>query len=157
VSTQVSSVLPKVYSSHPEAVESRNRREYLRKYQAKWITKRRQDWIAQNGPCAVCGSDDRLEVDHVHPEEKEIQVRALWSMSPQNPRRIAELAKCQVLCYVCHKEKTRPLLAAKALRESATRSRDALGRWGSAPQISNFAAPGFSLAGQAIRGQEGLV
>jgi 5-methylcytosine-specific restriction endonuclease McrA len=120
------------YSALPEAIRSRSRREYLRKYQAKWVSSRRREWIAQNGPCA-CGSSDRLEVDHVNPEDKVLQPRALWSMSARNPLRIAELTKLQVLCYGCHKDKTRPFLAAKALRESATRSRDPQGRWHSIP------------------------
>lgn len=118
------------YSTNPQAVSSRNRRQYIRTYQRSWVAKRRQNWIAQNGPCVVCGSDDRLEVDHVNPEEKQIDPRNLWSMSPRNLRRIAELAKCQVLCYGCHKEKTRPFLAEKAQREALTRPRDEFGRWG---------------------------
>jgi hypothetical protein len=82
-----------------------------------------------NGPCCKCGSWERLEVDHRNPEEKHLNPRALWSLSPQNPRRIAELAKCQVLCHECHKEKTRPLLAAKAAKEALVRPRNRAGKW----------------------------
>src|SRR6476620_8738222 len=89
-----------------EAVRSSERREYIRKFQRAWVRRRRAAWIAANGPCAQCGSTDRLEVDHRNPAEKEIPTRALWGMSPRNPKRIAELAKCQVLCHDCHKQKT---------------------------------------------------
>lgn len=117
------------YSQHPQAVKSRSRRDYLRTYQKTWISQRRREWLEANGPCCKCGSSDRLEVDHIDPSQKQINPRALWSLSPQNPRRIAELAKCQVLCHECHKEKTRPLLAAKAEKESLVRPRNSAGQW----------------------------
>lgn len=80
--------------------------EYQRQYQRQWVAKRRQDWIDEHGPCAKCGSNDRLEVDHVDFSQKSMNVSAVWGMSPKNPKRIAELAKCQVLCHPCHLEKT---------------------------------------------------
>lgn len=89
-----------------ETVRSSERRDYIRKFQRAWVRRRRAAWIAANGPCAQCGSSDRLEVDHRDPTEKEIPTSALWGMSPRNPKRIAELAKCQVLCHGCHKQKT---------------------------------------------------
>lgn len=67
----------------------------------------RRAWIeSQGGRCAVCGSTDSLEVDHKDPAEKEISPTYLWVMGPNNPRRIAELAKCQVLCVGCHRGKS---------------------------------------------------
>lgn len=81
---------------------SESRRAYLREYQNRWVQRRRQEWIEQNGPCGVCGSSEALEVDHVNASEKEIDVATVWSMALSNPRRIAELAKCRVLCHICH-------------------------------------------------------
>lgn len=76
-----------------------------REYQRKWLAKRRQDWIdSQGGVCAVCGSDDRLEVDHIDPSTKTCNPRDIWSRA--QAFRDAELAKCQVLCYTHHLEKT---------------------------------------------------
>jgi 5-methylcytosine-specific restriction endonuclease McrA len=72
---------------------------YLREYQLRWIHARRAAWLAENGPCVRCGSTDQLEVDHRDRREKVMQTRALWSLAPTNPARIAELAKCQVLCH----------------------------------------------------------
>lgn len=76
-----------------------------REYQLEWITNRRLAWIKDNGPCSLCGSSDRLEVDHVDRSTKSIRPAELWSRRKEV--RDAELAKCQVLCYSCHKDKTR--------------------------------------------------
>ena len=75
-----------------------------KKYQREWIAKRRSDWIIGNGPCKNCGSWDQLEVDHINPEEKEYNISQIWSRKQEV--RDKELAKCQVLCEDCHKEKT---------------------------------------------------
>ena len=80
-------------------------------YQNERNKARREKWLAEHGPCAKCGSRDRLEVDHINPLEK--VGHNVWSWSEQ--RRNAELAKCQILCAVCHREKTtayvsRPLI-----------------------------------------------
>ena len=56
-------------------------REAQRVYAREWVRKRRQAWLAANGPCRAirhrrrrctrsetcrqCGSTDRLEVDHI--------------------------------------------------------------------------------------------
>jgi hypothetical protein len=77
-----------------------------REYQRAWIAERRNEWIAANGPCVVCGSRDRLEADHQDRSTKTYSPRAIWSMALDNPNRIAELAKLQVLCFSCHKAKT---------------------------------------------------
>jgi len=81
--------------------------ELQREYQRKWMIARRAAWLAEHGPCANCGSSERLEVDHIDRKLKALHVGALWSMAHDNPRRVAELAKCQVLCHACHLLKTR--------------------------------------------------
>lgn len=78
-------------------------KEKQREYQRRWVQKRRQDWLDENGPCVRCGSTEDLEVDHIDPDQK-ISHR-IWSWS--NSRRNEELEKCQVLCSDCHKKKTR--------------------------------------------------
>jgi hypothetical protein len=75
-----------------------------RAWQAKWIARRRAEWIAENGPCAVCGNTENLEVDHIDPAAKTMNPAMVWSLSAA--KRAAELAKCQVLCSDCHLEKT---------------------------------------------------
>ena len=77
-----------------------------RAYQRAWIKRRRDDWIAANGPCVICGSPENLEVDHKDPTSKRLQPSGLWSLSLRNPKRIEELEKCQVLCHQCHVDKS---------------------------------------------------
>jgi 5-methylcytosine-specific restriction endonuclease McrA len=76
-------------------------RETMREYQRNWIAKRRAAYFADKS-CVRCGSTDRLELDHIIPEQK--THHAIWSWSES--RRLAELEKCQVLCHDCHQEKT---------------------------------------------------
>jgi len=83
-------------------------KETQRSYQKEWVTERRTAWIlSQGGKCVKCGNTENLEVDHIDPNTKTMNPRRLWSLSESNPIRRAELDKCQILCYSCHKEKTR--------------------------------------------------
>jgi 5-methylcytosine-specific restriction endonuclease McrA len=63
---------------------------------------RRQQWLEANGPCALCGGTTSLQVDHLDPAKK--VSHNVWSWS--EPRRLAELTKCRVLCSECHKKKS---------------------------------------------------
>jgi hypothetical protein len=72
-----------------------------RKYQREWVARRKASWYADKS-CAVCGSTDDLELDHVDPAQK--VSHSIWSWSWE---RIAEeTAKCQVLCVHHHDAKT---------------------------------------------------
>lgn len=71
-------------------------------YQAAWLRRRREAWFATAGPCVRCGSTDDLELDHIDPTKK--ASHNVWSWRKE--RREAELAKCQVLCGVCHLAKS---------------------------------------------------
>ena len=75
--------------------------ERQREYQRDWIAQRRTEWLADKS-CGVCGSREDLQVDHID-SSKKVSHR-IWSWTPE--RRDAELAKCQVLCWPHHKEKT---------------------------------------------------
>ena len=74
----------------------------MREYKRNWVAARRAEWMAGKS-CVKCGSTQSLEVDHIDPAQK--VAHTIWSWAI--PRRDAELAKCQVLCTPCHKEKTR--------------------------------------------------
>jgi 5-methylcytosine-specific restriction endonuclease McrA len=87
-----------------------------RRYARDWMRRRRESWLAANGPCRQCGATADLEVDHIDPAQK--VSHAVWSWSAA--RREAELAKCQVLCSTCHKKKT---AAARPIAGCGTRSR----------------------------------
>lgn len=69
-------------------------------------TARREAWIKEHGPCAVCGTWDNLQVDHIDPRTKAVSTTSVvWGWSDE-ARRETELSKCQVLCDSCHKDKT---------------------------------------------------
>jgi 5-methylcytosine-specific restriction endonuclease McrA len=56
------------------------------------------------GCCAHCGSDVELEFDHIDPQTKSFEITSRTCLSWE---RIAEeLAKCQLLCSICHKVKS---------------------------------------------------
>lgn len=58
----------------------------------------------EEGPCVRCGSDERLEFDHIDSDTKTVNVSRMQGWS--EPRIEAEIAKCQVLCKPCHVAKT---------------------------------------------------
>jgi predicted XRE-type DNA-binding protein len=77
-------------------------------YICKIIKLRRNAWLLANGPCKKCSSWEQLEMDHIDPKtknRKESRYSKLWKL--KESRRNIELAKCQVLCYNCHNEKSR--------------------------------------------------
>lgn len=72
-----------------------------RAYQRKWIAQRKSDYF-KGKICVLCGSDIALELDHIDPEKK--VSHSIWSWSLV--KRLVELAKCQILCSICHRIKT---------------------------------------------------
>jgi hypothetical protein len=105
--------------------------EEQRAYQLGYIKGVRKQWFEENGPCAKCGSWEDLELDHVNRNEK--RTHRVWSLSAE--ARKTELAKCQVLCKDCHKEKTlaeltKPLVHGTANGYKGKRCRcDACRQW----------------------------
>lgn len=75
--------------------------EQQRNYQRDRVARHRAEWLADKS-CVVCGSTEDLQIDHIDPSKK--VSHRIWSWSAA--RREAELAKCQVLCWPHHKEKT---------------------------------------------------
>lgn len=76
--------------------------EAQRAYQRQWTARRREEWLAEHGPCVQCGSSESLEIDHIDPNQKISHRVFSWNQQ----KRDAELTKCQVLCNTCHKRKT---------------------------------------------------
>lgn len=74
---------------------------HQRNYQ-EVIKLRRVQWLKENGPCVDCGSWENLEVDHVDRSTK--THHSVWTW--REDRRLAELKKCVVRCYSCHKKKS---------------------------------------------------
>lgn len=70
----------------------------------------KQQWVRdylEKTPCAYCGESDVrvLEFDHVV-GEKTMQVPAMAYKNYSMRKIQEEVAKCQVLCIVCHRKKT---------------------------------------------------
>lgn len=76
-------------------------KEAQREYQRLWIAQRRANYF-EDKYCTNCYSEIDLELDHVDPTKK--VSHNIWSWTEH--RRNEELLKCQVLCRVCHMEKT---------------------------------------------------
>lgn len=74
--------------------------------QLAWKQARRSSYLSTQGNCCKqCGSASELEIDHVDPRSKSIRIADIWSYS--DAKRLPELAKCQVLCATCHREKSK--------------------------------------------------
>jgi len=67
------------------------------KYKKSFRQRRRLELIsALGGECIVCGTNERLEFDHIFPEDKSFDISARLDYSMSNLLR--ELQKCQLLC-----------------------------------------------------------
>jgi hypothetical protein len=75
-------------------------KEQQNEYQRLRNARIRAEWFADK--ICRCGSKENLEIHHTDPSTK-IEHR-VWSWSKQ--RREEELAKCEVLCKVCHAKET---------------------------------------------------
>lgn len=82
------------------------RRQYQNRYHRERRQRMRAEWIEQGGgACVQCDSTDGLKIDHIDPEAKSYEISAIWNRAVEV--RVAELAKCQILCRSCHQEKAR--------------------------------------------------
>lgn len=77
--------------------------EQKREYQREYVKRKRQKHIDRmGGKCVICGSNERLEVDHMDPAIK--LSHRIWSWS--EARILAEVSKCQLLCREHHQAKS---------------------------------------------------
>ncbi len=81
---------------------SRSRKEYIRKYQKRWISNRRKSFF-KGKKCNWCGAAENLELDHIDSSKK--VTHRIWSWCEE--RRSHEISKCQILCKSCHTLKTK--------------------------------------------------
>ncbi len=80
--------------------------ERMKLYMTERYHRRRSEWISsKGGKCVQCGTTDKLEIDHIDPLEKTYNIGTILSGGSEQKVQ-DELAKCQVLCYDCHKAKT---------------------------------------------------
>lgn len=72
---------------------------------ARWVQRRAAAIDYLGGACAYCGAVEDLEFDHIDRATKLTTIARASSFSES--RFWTEVRKCQLLCKVCHKEKTR--------------------------------------------------
>jgi hypothetical protein len=79
---------------------------YMREYMNRRYYQRKEEAHAfLGGKCVMCGTVEDLHVDHFDVRTKEEAFAKFWNW-PKD-RFYAELRKCQLLCAVHHKEKTK--------------------------------------------------
>lgn len=80
-------------------------KDYQRNYMRNRYHKIRQQAIKDlGGACVDCGAADDLQFDHKDKKKKELSLSRINSLSKEKLQK--ELAKCQLLCRKCHKDKT---------------------------------------------------
>jgi len=67
---------------------------------AKYVKRYREEWVAANGPCAKCGSTEGLVAAYRDPASAVRRASTIWAQSVSV--RLAELAKCHVICGQCY-------------------------------------------------------
>lgn len=86
---------------------ARNKQQYnayMREYMRKKHAARKAAAIQLLGSkCIQCGSMNNLEFDHIDPSTKSYTIARIYTHSEVKFQ--TELAKCQLLCESCHKEK----------------------------------------------------
>lgn len=68
--------------------------------QVEYVKRRREEWVAANGPCAKCGSSEGLVTAYVDRSAATTSASLIWYRSA--PVRAIELAKCHVICGECY-------------------------------------------------------
>ena len=80
-------------------------REKQKEYMKAYRDARRTKYIELlGGVCVKCQSCKNLEFDHINPENKKFSFGKRW-WAPE-AELLEELSKCQLLCRICHEEKT---------------------------------------------------
>ena len=105
------------YSKEKKAEYNRKWREENKEYDIKYRElnkEKRAEYIKEKkaycieylgGKCVKCGATERLEFDHIKREGKKYNIASKLSYKFDNLKE--ELDKCQLLCYDCHKIKTK--------------------------------------------------
>ena len=76
-------------------------------YRRSYYRKRRSHLIdLLGGKCVICGSTERLEIDHIDPATKEFDISSMV-LHTSEKHLTEELQKCQLLCRKCHIQKSK--------------------------------------------------
>lgn len=91
--------------------------KYMREYHIqRYYRLRNQALILLGNKCRVCGSKEKLQIDHVNRKFKSFEVTRMLSVSLK--RFYNEIKKCQILCQTCHADKTALELGKKIARNT---------------------------------------
>lgn len=91
--------------------------EHYKKYKKPAIERRRKWALSLLGEkCAKCGSTGSLEFDHIDPDSMEFRIGS--NLLARKDRLEVELKKCQLLCRICHVNKTRSEIKARSIVRS---------------------------------------
>ena len=89
-------------------------KEKIREQSKKWNKEHRREYRKEKkaicleylgGKCVKCGATERLEFDHIDRTTKKYTITGSVTNNFDNLKE--ELNKCQLLCYDCHKVKTK--------------------------------------------------
>ena len=85
-------------------------REENREHTIEYKREKRKRWRSKcveylGGKCVKCGTTHNLQFDHIKREGKKYEITRRLSNNLNNLKE--ELDKCQLLCYDCHKIKTK--------------------------------------------------
>lgn len=96
--------------------------EYIRNYLKRRYDERRGQAIRLlGGQCVVCGATDELEFDHIDHSQKSFDVADRLAQYTWE-RLLAELVKCQLLCFRCHIDKSSMERCGRPANQHGTRS-----------------------------------
>ena len=81
-------------------------KERQRQYNLQYYKNRRKNLIELlGGKCAMCGSTENLEFDHIDSSTKTLKMAQQLTVNKETI--VNELSKCQILCKKCHIKKTK--------------------------------------------------
>ena len=78
---------------------------YMKEYMLKRYFKVREKILKLLGnKCVICGSSEKLEIDHIEYKNKSFSIAKFHSLTDE--KLLEEVKKCQLLCFKCHRRKT---------------------------------------------------
>lgn len=82
-------------------------RDYHREYSRNYYHRRKNEYLKLlGGKCVRCGATENLQFDHIDRKTKLFTLGRL--LSKTKAAALEELKKCQILCFWCHVDKSKP-------------------------------------------------
>ena len=86
-----------------------NKEEIVIKQKEQYETNKLLAIQQLGGKCIVCGESnpDKLEFNHINPRDKDVNITHILNYNINNKTLQDELAKCNLLCKLCHLKETK--------------------------------------------------